>query len=141
MWYLQRRRRKSRQWIKGPLRDWTVPYRSNAWFQLGHVLFAAAAASASIFLKTRSLDALAIAFFTLFASSVIVGMTEFGRGTVRAYRRTRQIIETQGRLKPRVQVEYAKKLYCVRAGVRAAATDSGLSCELIPALSNRWKPY
>lgn len=141
MWNLQRRRRKSRQWIGGPLRDWAVPYRSNAWFQLGHVLFAAAAISALIFLKNKSFDTLAFSFITFVASGVVVGMTEFGRGTVRAYRRTREIIKSQGILRPRLQVKYAKKLYCVRAGVRAAATDYGVARELIPALSNRWKPY
>lgn len=141
MWNLQRRRRKSQRWIKGPLSDWVVPYKYNVWFQLGHALFAAAAISALISWKTSSPDALAIAFFAFVASIVVVGMTEFGRGTVKAYRRSRKSIERHGELKPPLQIEYSKKLYCVRAGVRAAATKYGMSHELIPALSNRWKPY
>ncbi len=141
MWRFRRRRKKSRQWIKGPLRDWIVPYRCNAWFQLAHVLLVVVAISAVVFWQTRSVDALATAFFALLVSGVTLGMTEFGRGTVRAYRRTRGIIEDKARLGRRVQVEYGKQLYCVRAGVRTAATDYELSNELIPALVNSWKPY
>lgn len=141
MWCFQRHLKKSRQWINGPLRDWIVPYRSNAWFLLAHVLLALGAINAFIFWKTRGADVLAIAFLALIAGGPMLGMTEFGRGTVRAYRRTRGIIESRGRLERRVQVEYGKKLYCVRAGVRTAADDYGLSRELIPALANKWKPY
>jgi hypothetical protein len=137
----RRRQKKARQWIKGPLRDWVVPYRCNAWFQLGNLLLAAVVISAMVFWKTKSIDAVAVGYVTLLLSSFVLGMTEFGRGTVRAYRRTRGIIEDKGKLGKRVQATYGKKLYCVRAGVRTAAVDYGISRDLIPALANKWKPY
>lgn len=141
MWRFRRRQKMSRQWIKGPLRDWIVPYRCNAWFQLAHVLFIVFAISVFVCWNTRSVGVLATACFALLGAVVTLGMTEFGRGTVRAYRRAREIIEGKGRLVRRAQVEYGKQLYCVRAGVRTAATDHDLSHELIPALVNIWKPY
>jgi len=67
--------------------------------------------------------------------------TEFGRGTVRAYRRTCQVIQANRRVAVRAQTKIAKKPYCVRAGARAALEDFGLAHELIPSLANRWKPY
>lgn len=82
-----------------------------------------------------------IIFFAVPASVVILGGTEFGRGTVRAYRRTREIIEKKGRLTQAMQMVYARQLYCIRAGVRTAVTDYGVANDLIPALADRWKPY
>lgn len=141
MWLVQRRQKKSRKWIRGSLRDWLVPYRCNMWFQFAHVQLVVAAVNVLVFCKTRNFDVLAIAFLALISSGITLGMAEFGRGTVRAYRRAREIIEHKGKLKRRVQVEYGKKLYCVRAGVRTAAIDYGLSRDLIPDLANKWKPY
>ena len=141
MWSFHRRQKKSRQWIKGPVRDWIVPYRCNAWFQFAHVLLVVVAVCVFVFWVTKRNDVLAIACLAFLGAGVTLGMTEFGRGTVRAYRRTRGIIGDKGGLGRRVQVKYGKKLYCVRAGVRMAAYDYGLSHELIPALANRWKPY
>jgi len=67
--------------------------------------------------------------------------TEFGRGTVRTYRRTRQVLETNLSVALRAQSKLATKTYCVRAGARTAFKDFGLAHELIPSLANRWKPY
>lgn len=136
-----RRQKKTRKWIKGPLRDWTIPYRCNLWFQFAHVLLIGVAINAVVYWTTKDTDAVAIGYLTLLLSALILGMTEFGSGTVRAYRRTREIIEKKGKLGRQVQVKYGKKLYCVRAGVRTAAIDYGQSQELIPALANKWRPY
>ena len=67
--------------------------------------------------------------------------TEFGRGTVRAYRRTRQVIQTNRSVALRAQSKIAAETYCVRAGARTALQDFGLAHELTPSLANRWKPY
>jgi hypothetical protein len=134
-------KRKSREWIKGPLRDWIVPYRCNGWFQIAHLLLILVAISICVPWKTRSYDALIITVFMLPMSVAMLGGTEFGRGTVRAYRRTREIIVKRGGLAQDVQIVFAKQLYCVRVGVRRAAYDHGLSHELIPGLATRWKPF
>jgi hypothetical protein len=136
-----RRQKKTRKWIKGPLHDWIIPYRCNFWFQLGHALLIAVALNAGVFWITRSANAVASAVLLFILSVVILGGTEFGRGTVKAYRRTREIIENKGTLGHRVQIEFGKKLYCFRAGVRTAAIDCGRAHELIPALANKWRPF
>ena len=136
-----RRQKKARQWINGPLSDWVIPYRCNVWFQCAHALQIVVAVYAIICVQTRSFDALVVAVLAFAASMVMLGVTQFGRETVRSYRHTRAMIASRGKIAPQVQIQYGKKMYCVRAGVRTAASDSGLLRDLIPALANRWKPY
>lgn len=141
MGWFKRRKKKTRKWIAGPLRDWIVPYRCNLWFQAAHVLLIVVALCLGMYWRTRSVAELALAYLTLLVAVSILGITEFGSGTVKAYRRTREIIERQGKLKSRVQISFGKKMYCFRTGVRTAANDFGLSQELIPTLKNKWRPF
>jgi hypothetical protein len=135
------RKRKPNKWIKGPLSDWIVPYKYNLWFQFAHALFIVIGLCIVVFLITKNFNALFIAYLTFFSSMTILAVTEFGKGTVQAYRRTRQTIEREGTFGPRLQEKFGQKLYCYRAGSRAAAIEYGLSQKLTPALANKWRPF
>lgn len=137
---LMARRRKRSKWIKGPLNDWIIPYKYNWWFQFANVLLIVFCLCIVVFWITKYPPALVVAFFSIITLVPIFGMTEFGRGTVQGYRRARQIIEREGAFEERLQKKFGKKLYCYRAGARAASIEYDLSQKLIPVLANKWWP-
>jgi hypothetical protein len=135
------RKHRSTHWIKGAWSDWLKPYKCNIWFQFGHGLFFVSVVKICVFFETKTIVDLQDACLLFVASMVILALTEFGRGTVQGYRRARKIIERDGKFQSRIQAEFGRKLYCFRAGARAAAIDYGVQQELIPVLANKWRPW
>lgn len=134
-------KKKARKWITGPWRDWCIPFRCNMWFQFSAALLFLSLLSIPVFLMASCSQLLVFSGLSALLSMIVLGMTEFGRGTVRAYRRARHVILHTGRFNKRMQAQYEKRLYCFRAGARAAAFEYGLSNDLLPGLANKWRPW
>ncbi|WP_143133426.1 hypothetical protein [Pseudoduganella namucuonensis] len=137
---MERKRRRSK-WLKGPTTDWLVPFRYNMWFQISFGLLVVGILCILFSCSTKNFFALEIGVLTIFLSVIILGATEFGRGTVEAYRRARKIIQREGKLGLRLQEKFGEKLYCYRAGARAAANEYDPSNALVPALAKKWTPF
>ena len=128
------------------LKDWIIPLKYNFWFQLGTLfLFTAFLQVGCGFLYRHfTVDSVAITILLFVAGGGILGMTEFGQGTVRSYRRVRHVLDQKiGEIKfdVRLQEKIARELYCYRVGARVAAAERELSKQLIPALANKWTPF
>jgi hypothetical protein len=124
--------------------DWLIPFKYNVWVQLGTILLMTAVIKVIWVYVSRqfSASALIMIFWMLWAGMLILGSTEFGRGTVRSYRRVRQILDDSGTepiFEVQLQNQIAKKMYCYRVGARVAAAEKGLSKRLLPKLANRWR--
>ncbi len=64
-------------------------------------------------------------YLSLCPSAFILGATNFGAGTYRAYRRMRVHIEEHGTIEPRLR-DKLSKWYCTQVGIRMAAEEAGL---------------
>lgn len=144
---IARKRRKVRAYkdenAKKLWSDWLIPFKYNVWVQLGAILLMAAVILVIFTYVSRQLTASAISiiFWLLLAGMLILGSTEFGRGTVRSYRRVRQILDDSGAepvFGAQLQNQIAQKMYCYRVGARVAAAEKGIFNQLLPKIANRW---
>ena len=142
------RRRQVRKYkrlsCKADRKDWLVPLKHNMWVQLGISSSVAAVVQTIRLYWSFTALGLAIDVFLILAAILMLGGTEFGHGTVKSYRRTRQLLDRPGgdlKFDVRLQRKLSEKLYCYRAGTRIAAVEKGLSGQLIPKLANWWRPW
>lgn len=109
------------------MQDYVKAVRANKITLAGYVLMAGAATTAALGVTD------AIEWSPQLTGVVSYGgvvgfwlnlMTDFGRGTLYAYRRAKDKIATHGTLHP----QYVEKLpfYCARQGTRLAAREAGL---------------
>lgn len=128
------------QWIKVAWGDGFKPYQFNRWFQLGIVFLLASAVKVYDFhARGSDFDDYGWAMGLFILAALIIGVTQVGRGTLNSYKSAKKMISRHGELKVDIQEKIAKKLYCFRAGVRAAAVELRVEKQLIPSLANGWK--
>lgn len=129
--------------------DWSIPFLFNAWVQASLFLaILSLIAGYALELEVHRPEATAVWVAALALTKIVTAClaflifpaTAFGWGTVKAFRITREHIEKHHKLDIKFQEVYARKMYCARAGVRAAAIRYGHPNELIPRLANRWMP-
>lgn len=129
--------------------DWLIPFHFNAWVQASLFLALLSPITGYVLKLEIQRPGTTAAWVAALALTKIVSAclaflifpsTTFGWGTVKAFRLTREYLEKHHKLDVKFQEVYARKMYCARAGVRAAAIRYGHFNELIPRLANRWMP-
>lgn len=136
-------RKHKTQGCRADRKDWLVPLKHNFWVKLGLFIWVAAIAQTIRICWTFTPQGLLITIVLFVVGLLILGVAEFGQGTVKSYRRTRQLLEASGSeltFDVRLQKKIASKMYCYRTGARIAAAEKGLSNQLIPKLANSWWP-
>ena len=119
--------------------EWLIPLRCNVWIQLAYALLVLEPICLTLFLVFDLDVLLNLTFFSLAAATFLLVITFGGKHTLLAYQRARSHIRKHGRFDKRLQHEFMKQKYCLRAGARAAARDLGVSRDLLPALANAWR--
>jgi hypothetical protein len=110
--------------------DYLKAVIANKFTLAGHLLYLGAGIAGTIFpfLELNNSEETKYIVNTV-ATPLLIGtilevLTDFGRDTLDAYRRTRKHIEKEGTLDPRFSKRYVS--YCDKSGERLAAREAGL---------------